>query len=179
MQPDLSLYLDGGITAALHQQIVEPALLKGYRRIWLLGISIGGMGALLYAAEHAELVEQLILLAPFIGTKGTLAAQAEAGGLACRLPESGIATEPERKLLGWLRDYLAAGRQAPKLLLGYGGQDRFARGHRMLAENLPPDNVVTLPGGHDWECWRAVWLALLAAHPATGLEGDVMRPILV
>jgi pimeloyl-ACP methyl ester carboxylesterase len=133
------------------------------------------MGALLYAAEHAEMVERVILLAPFIATKGTLAALAKTGGLAvgglavdglAASPLPSIVTAAERKLLAWLREYIIAGRRCPKLLLGYGLQDRFAPGHRMLAENLAPENVVTLPGLHDWTCWRALFTALLAAHPA-------------
>jgi len=164
--PDLALYLDGGIGSALVQQIVEPAFRQGYRRIWLLGISMGGMGALLFAAEHAELLERVILLAPFIGTRGTLAALAKAGGLAGTVPPPGIATVPEEKLLAWLRDYVASGRRQPAVFLGYGLEDRFAPGHRMLAENLAPDHVVALPGEHDWACWRMLLAALLASHPA-------------
>ena len=164
-QPDLALYLDGGITAALHREIIEPALRRGNARIWLLGISLGGMGALLYAAEHEQVPERIILLAPFIGTRGTLAAVRKAGGLAGPWRGAAIATEPELKLLAWLREHVPS-RRRPELLLGYGAQDRFAPGHRMLAEILPPDHVVTLPGGHDWPCWRALLQSLLSIHPA-------------
>jgi len=82
LRPDITLYLDGGFVEALHRAVVEPALAQGYTRIWLLGISLGGMGALLYASAHGALVEGLILLAPFLGTRGTLAEMTKAGGLA-------------------------------------------------------------------------------------------------
>jgi len=163
VQPDLSLYLDGGIAAALHEQIVRPAQAKGYRRIWLTGISLGGMGALLYAAAHAAAIEGLILLAPFLGTKGTIAALAKAGGIAGLQP--GITTATEQILLDWLRDHLASGGQKPAIYLGYGEEDRFAPGHKLLADVLAPDRVAVLPGGHDWECWSALWRQLLARKP--------------
>jgi pimeloyl-ACP methyl ester carboxylesterase len=165
VQPGMGLYLDGGIAAALHEEIVLPAIAKGYRRIWLAGISLGGMGALLYAAAHETAIEGLILLAPFLGTKGTIAALREAGGIDAALPPTSIATETEHIMLAWLRDYAASGKAAPAVYLGYGEADRFAAGHRMLADALPPGRVAAHPGGHDWACWRALWRQVLALHP--------------
>jgi pimeloyl-ACP methyl ester carboxylesterase len=164
VQPDMALYLDGGIARALHRQIVEPARARGYRRIWLLGISLGGMGALLYAASHEAAVEGVILLAPFLGTKGTIAALARSGGIAGGTA-SGTTTQTERKLLSWLQDRAGSGHHTPKLYLGYGTEDRFAPGHVLLAKLLPPACVVTLPGGHEWPCWRALWQQILATSP--------------
>jgi len=164
LQPDMALYLDGGIADALHRQIVEPARAKGYRRIWLLGISLGGMGALLYAASHEAAVEGVILLAPFLGTKGTIAALARSGGIAGGTA-AGTTTQTEQKLLSWLQDRAASGHDAPKLYLGYGTEDRFSPGHLLLAELLPPACVAALPGGHEWPCWRALWRQLLATSP--------------
>ena len=45
LRPALELYLDGEIGPALHRRIIEPARRQGYARIWLLGISLGGLGA--------------------------------------------------------------------------------------------------------------------------------------
>jgi hypothetical protein len=164
VQPELELYLDGGIATALHGQIVEPAMQQGYRRVWMLGISLGGMGALLYAASHAAMLEGVILLAPFLGTKGTIASLARSGGIL-RGTEPGITTATERSLLTWLREFGASGCNKPVLYLGYGEADRFSSGHLLLAEILPPAHVAILPGGHDWPCWRACWRQLLACIP--------------
>ena len=127
-QPDLGLYLDDGVTEALHRAVVEPARAQGCRRIWLLGISLGGMGALLYASAHAEEVEGIVLLAPFLGTKGTMAEMARAGGLAGWSAETSAATAPEKRILAWLQTHLAQPEAAPALYLGYGQEDRFAPG---------------------------------------------------
>lgn len=51
----------------LHQHIVLPALVQGYRRIHFAGVSLGGFGVLLYQREHPELVASAILLAPYLG----------------------------------------------------------------------------------------------------------------
>lgn len=164
-RPALDLYLDSKVATELHRIVVAPARARGYQRIWLLGISLGGMGALLYASTQPEAVEGLVLLAPFLGTQGTVAEIAAAGGLAGWTAEGSAATTPERQLLLWLQRFLAAPPARPAVYLGYGLADRFVRGHTMLAERLPRDRVVTAAGGHDWKTWRALWHAVLDAEP--------------
>jgi pimeloyl-ACP methyl ester carboxylesterase len=161
VEPAMELYLDGSVAAALHEQIVQPA---GYRRIWLLGISLGGAGALLYAGAHSSEVEGVLLLAPFLGTQGTISALAGTGGITGSL-DLGISTAPEQALLGWLRTYAASGQQVPPIYLAFGKNDRFSRGHRMLAALLPPERVIMRPGGHDWACWRRLLRQMLALQP--------------
>jgi pimeloyl-ACP methyl ester carboxylesterase len=175
--PDLGLYLDDGVTEALHRTVVGPALARGHTRIWLLGISLGGMGALLYASAYPTNVEGLVLLAPFLGTKGTTAVLARAGGLAAWSAAgstgSSTITQPEQRLLLWLQTHLASASQAPALYLGYGRQDRFAAAHKMLAEQLPQERVAVLDGGHDWPSWTALWRQLLVRPPFSGAGRSV------
>jgi pimeloyl-ACP methyl ester carboxylesterase len=166
--PDLELYLDGEIAATLHRCVIEPALAQGYTRIWLLGISLGGMGALLYASAHAALVEGLVLLAPFLGTRGTMAELATAGGLASWSPARSIATDHEQRMLKWLQGFLLQQPERPALYLGYGCDDRFALGHRILAEAMRGNDVVTEEGGHDWDTWLKLWRRVLEKSPFAG-----------
>jgi pimeloyl-ACP methyl ester carboxylesterase len=167
-RPELELYLDGEIGPALHRTVIEPARRQGYARIWLLGISLGGMGALHYAAGYAAEIEGLILLAPFLGTRGTVAEVERAGGLATWNPAQSIATDLERRTLLWLRDLLARQARAPALYLGYAQDDRFAPGHRLLADLLPEERVVTAEGGHDWDSWARLWRLVLERSPFSG-----------
>jgi pimeloyl-ACP methyl ester carboxylesterase len=171
-QPALELYLDGSVAHALHRGIVEPALAEGYARLWLLGISLGGMGALLYVSRHAALAEGLVLLAPFLGTQGTIAAIAAAGGFASRSAPDAATTATEGRMLAWLRDFLRNRPPSPRLYLGYGRADRFARGHRMLADRLPADHVVVEEGAHDWDTWLSLWHRVLDAAPFTASPGE-------
>ena len=163
-EPEMELYLDNAVADILHTEIVQPALAQGYRRIWLLGISLGGAGALLYTAGHSSGVEGVLLLAPFLGTQGTISALAGTGGITGSL-DLGISTPPEQALLGWLLTYAASGRQQPPIYLAFGKNDRFSRGHRMLAALLPPERVIMRPGGHDWECWRRLLRRILELQP--------------
>jgi pimeloyl-ACP methyl ester carboxylesterase len=158
-QPSMDGYLDGTVAPLLHEAVIRPALARGRTRIALAGISLGGMGALLYAATYPANITALILLAPFLGTRGTIAAVESAGGFISFDPTL-AATQPECRMLGWLGTHLTGGGN-PALYLGYGESDRFAAGHRLLAQNLPPGRVATVPGGHDWPSWSALWQALL------------------
>jgi enterochelin esterase-like enzyme len=35
----------------------------------------------------------------------------------------------------------------------------------LATQALPPDRVVAVPGGHDWDAWRPAWDAMLDRMP--------------
>lgn len=153
-------YLDGGVAPWLHAEIVTPALASGYRRLWLLGISLGAMGALLYAQAHPAAIEGIILLAPFLGTRGLIAEVRAAGGLASWEPGPFPPMDIERRLLAGLKAGLP-----PRLHLGYGASDRYATSSQLLAAHLPAGRVVVAEGGHDWPTWERLWRDILDTAP--------------
>ncbi|HTH99636.1 MAG TPA: alpha/beta fold hydrolase [Acidisoma sp.] len=165
LRPDIELYLDGNIAPVLHEGIIVPAVASGIRRIWLLGLSLGGMGALLYSSAYPDLVEGLVLLAPFLGTHGTMAELTRAGRFVDWSAKGSAATAPERQLLTWIQGHLRAGRTTPKLFLGHATRDRFAAGHRLLAAALPASQVVEVDGVHNWAAWTQAWQDILALNP--------------
>lgn len=159
--PALDIYLEGGAAAALRDDVIAPAMAQGYARLWLLGISLGGLGALLYAARPDARIDGLVLLAPFLGTPGTVAEIAAAGGIPAWSAEQSRATGGERAALLWLQGFIARPATQPMLYLGYGRHDRFARGHELLAAHLPPERVIVSDGGHEWDSWAMLWQQLL------------------
>ncbi len=46
-KPDQALYLEGAVAPVLESAVIAPARAAGYTRLWLLGISLGGMGSTL------------------------------------------------------------------------------------------------------------------------------------
>lgn len=151
----------------LREDVIAPARARGYRAVWLAGISLGGYGSLLYAREHGRDVDGIILLAPYLGSRGLVAQIERAGGLAAWQPEPFPAYDYERALLVWLKQY-EAGPGRPPIYLGYGADDRFAAAHRLLAARLPRERVWVLAGGHDWATWSALWAAILDAGVLSG-----------
>jgi pimeloyl-ACP methyl ester carboxylesterase len=130
----IGYYIDRSILARLHDDVVAPARSRGYDRVVLAGISLGGLGAVLYAHEHPGEIDELILLAPYL----------EDPRLA---PPAAVEDAISRRPV-WL---------------GYGNDDRLRPSLDPVAAGLPPDHVVRLPGGHRWATWRAVWSAMLDA----------------
>ena len=78
----IGYYLKGGAIQRLHDEIVMPARTRGYREIWLLGASLGGLGALMYDGRWPGTVDGLVLMAPYLGEKPLLQEIAAAGGIA-------------------------------------------------------------------------------------------------
>jgi pimeloyl-ACP methyl ester carboxylesterase len=142
---------------------VEPARREGYREIWLVGVSLGGMGALAHARDYPEATTGLILLAPFLGTRGTVAEVGRAGGLGAWEPDAATREHPDGALLFWLKTSGRAPIVAPEVHLGYGRDDRFGAASRLLESRLPASRVVSVEGGHDWPTWRRLWPMLIAA----------------
>jgi len=159
---DLTAVADGALIERLHHEVIVPARAKGDdTRLLLGGISIGGLMALTYRDSHPHMVDGLVLLAPYPGNRTITRAIADAGGLASWAP--GALAETDGEFRGW-RALQTLSRQRPApVWLGYGTEDRFAGGHAQMAELLPPEQVFTAPGGHDWPTWRGLWQAMLIA----------------
>lgn len=163
-QPDLGLYLDGTVAERIATEVVATAR-RSDARLWFLGVSLGAMGALLYARAYPGHVAGIVLLAPFLGSAGIIGEIEQAGGLVGWQPGDIRPSDPERQLLAWLKDHHAARPGPPALYLGYGRSDRFRRSASLLADHLPPDRVIGIDGGHDWETWRRLWHMMLERRP--------------
>ncbi len=164
----VAYYRDHDLVERLDADVVRPARARGIRHVWIAGISIGGLGGLIYANERRGAVDGLLLMAPYLGERTTVAEVEASGGLARWAPPGTIPPDDlDRRLWQWLKTLTGAAKDAdlPPVWLGYGREDRFAAAHRVLAARLPRDHVFTAPGGHDWPAWRIVWDEMLDAAP--------------
>lgn len=162
----------GQVFERLREDVIEPARAKGYRHIWVLGISVGGLGAIAYSDKYPGQLDGLVVLAPYLGERLTSLEIANAGGLAkWRVPPRELAMD--ERLWRRLSEYakVPPAPSLPPLYLGYGTEDRFAFSHRLLAAVLPADRVATTPGGHDWPEWRRLWAQLLPRLPLPRCAG--------
>ena len=162
----LAYYYKRVITERLWADVVLPARARGYRRLWVVGISLGGLGSISLAKEHPDAVAGILAIAPYLGEPDLSREIEAAGGLA---RWNGAPSEADfRGVWGFLRGYAAKDERTP-LWLAYGESDRYAYGHRLLASALPADRVLVAPGGHDWKAWDPLWAEFLArgAFPGT------------
>jgi len=149
--------------------VVEPRASR-YDQIWLVGVSLGGFGSLVFSEQHPDLIDGMILLAPFLGEGEVLAQIQAAGGLAAWDPPEDLASiedDAQRKFTevwAFLRRYTKSDErpQLPRLYLGWGEDDAMRASSALLAEVLPVEQAVELPGGHAWKVWRPLFDALLA-----------------
>ncbi len=162
----IGYYNDKTIFERLRSDVIAPASVKGYRSIWIVGISIGGFGGLTYSEVHPGELAGIVALAPYLGERITSTEIANAGGLQRWRPAAG-ALPTEQRLWRRLQRYgiEAPGAELPPVYLGYGLDDRFAFSHALLADGLPSGKVFTTEGGHDWPEWRRLWRSMLAVLP--------------
>lgn len=168
-------YFDGDIAERLRDEVIAPLRADG-ARLWLAGVSLGGFGALRYLQAYEEEVTGALLLAPFIGSRGLIAAVEACGGLRAWSRRAPSELTPQHRLLKWLAEREFGSARYPSVQLGFGAGDRFAAAHRLLAALLPVERVEMLGGGHDWPTWEALWERMLdGALDDLGGERQVSR----
>ena len=150
-------YYDRSLMKRMKEDVIDPAHAQGYNEIWLIGFSMGGLGALLYTIDHPEDIQGIYLVSPFLGYRSIQREIDEAGGV--RQWEPGT-FDPHKKwqrmLWHWLKQNVAEHPTKP-IYLGYGEKDPGVKGHKLLAQVLPPDRVFTVPGGHTYESFKGLW----------------------
>lgn len=154
-------YRDRSLLPRLHEDIVLPARAAGYKNVWLLGISMGGYGSLLYASQHPDLIDGVILLAPFLGSRSALDEIRDSGGLSKWSKSSSELQDHEIAVWIWLQNATDQPESTP-ILLGYGLSDPMAEAYDFLTETLDPSSVYTLEGGHKWTTWGPLWTKIAA-----------------
>lgn len=154
-------YMKRSLLPRLHEDIVVPARAAGYKNIWLLGISMGGFGSLLYATEHPHEINGVILLAPYLGDRKLAEEISSSGGLATWSGDASDFKDYEIGIWTWLQE-ATNGTSTTSVILGYGESDGSAKTHAVLADALEPSSVYTLEGGHKWSTWKPLWERIAA-----------------
>jgi len=158
----IGYYMDRSMIQRLKKDVIDPAKAGGCRKIWLIGVSMGGLGAILYLKEHPQDVAGVYLMAPFLGTQLILDEIDAAGGLN-RWKPGALQGEDDwqRMLWTWLKTEVA-GHPEKIVYLGYGTEDFYGKGARLLAPALPPDRVYAIAGGHDYPTFKTLWKMFLS-----------------
>jgi pimeloyl-ACP methyl ester carboxylesterase len=164
----VSYYADRSISARLTEDVLHPAR-ERYDQVWLIGISLGGLGGLLTARDAPELVDGVMLMSPWLGRRAAVEPVRDAGGLAAWDAFAGPDAPWESSLWAWMREEHHRGWPSAEVHLGFGHRDLVVVNHRTLAGALAADRVTPIPGGHAWRTWRALAEAMVgrldSAHP--------------
>jgi hypothetical protein len=102
------------------------------------------------------------------------------GGLEKWTPENSGAVGSFERFIeenwGFLKRASATGGRSPALYLGYGGNEPMGPSLDFLAESLPADHVIRVPGGHRWNTWQALWEEILSRNLFDEPKEDVAIP---
>ncbi|HQR75772.1 MAG TPA: alpha/beta fold hydrolase [Burkholderiaceae bacterium] len=170
----VDMYAADSVVALLRHRVLHPLRAGASDRLWLVGISLGGMTALACAEAHRDLVDGVFAIAPWPGLRPLWSDVPEEGGImrwAARHADACF--DDERRVWRWLGEGALGG---PEVVLGYGRQDRFLEGQQLLAEALPATHRLLLDGAHDWSTWRALWRRFLAQNAPRWLPQPAGNP---
>lgn len=172
----MPFYLQGRATERLHDEVLVPAEARHYDQVWLAGISLGGMGALLYERAYPDAIDGMLLLSPYLGDRPIYRQIMAAGGLAKWQPGPAQPLGPDtfqRELWRSIRRWSTHPVRTHSIWVAYGAQEPFADRIRLLGSQLPADHVFELPGHHDWDLWTPAAQTLLehARLPARKAPG--------
>lgn len=126
----------------------------------LVGISLGGFGALLLAERHPKAIDEILLLSPFLGPDEYLP-RVRAGDFRPR--EEGL----EQGLARVWAFLLDQGRGV-RITLAYGNDDDFVPFYNELRQKAPDIRQIVIQGDHDWDTWRALWRRYVGEQVADG-----------
>lgn len=154
-------YKDRTLEQRLRTDIILPAKARGYTKIWLVGVSMGGLGSVLYLKRHPDDISGILTLGPFLGYDKIIEEIVAAGGVQQWQPGSFDKHKDwQRMLWQWLKERNQQPDAAP-IFLGYGTSDPYVKAHKLLASTLPPEQVLAEDGGHSFTTFRNIWEVFL------------------
>lgn len=157
VEPQMKHYVRGTLVERLREDVIAPARAR-YDEIWLLGVSIGGYGSLLYAGEFPADIRGVVLLAPYLGGRRVPRAIEAAGGL-----DDWRAVRGSPFVRAWRALKALTQPGGATIVLGFGESDRLAATYAPLLDALPQSQVYVAEGGHGWATWTPLWREIRAS----------------
>jgi len=150
----IGYYMKETIVERMSTDVLQPARAQ-YKQIWIVGASMGGLGALIIASRLPGAVDRIFLLSPYLGPDSLMRDIEAAGGPARWTPTD--PNDPYQRVWRWLKGYREPGAPMPPMMLGFARQEGMAPNHRLLAQLLPAERVFEVDGKHGWVSWRQLW----------------------
>jgi pimeloyl-ACP methyl ester carboxylesterase len=162
-QATIGYYSRHEVAERIREDVLAPMASRAYQ-IWLVGVSMGGFGAVLVGADEGSRIAGMLLLAPFLGDlgdHGLLTEIDKAGGLF-KWDGVHVANEDDQRD-GWrfLKRVAEHPEGPPVVYLASAHKDPLNYGHRLLGEALPKERVLAIPGNHEWQTWETLWIKFL------------------
>lgn len=149
----------------LREDVILPARERGYRHIEIAGVSLGGLGGLLYATHYPADIERVTALSPYVGKDEIIEEVRSAGGIQSWKPGREDLANDSRDLLLWRNlvdlDYRNRPTSFPVVKIGVGASDRFVAANKYFCKEVLNTEPLVVPGGHTWSTWRTLFQKLV------------------
>jgi pimeloyl-ACP methyl ester carboxylesterase len=142
-----SYYEDRTIKVRIMDDILQPALTNGYTDIHIVGVSLGGFGALMMLKAWPELITSIALIAPYLG-------EPEYYDYLIADTETAPKLQDQKNLWPWLTQLDTD--TAKRIYIGFGSNDKFVLPNQLLSRQLPIDNHMVIDGKHRWATFTQV-----------------------
>lgn len=156
----------------LEIDVYNGAKNSGYKNIWLVGLSIGGLNSLLFHRKHMDDICGVVAIAPYIADSALRKDLQRAGSVENWKPKPTenmkIFNQKLQLLWTWLKQQNGKD-NLKNIYLGYGKQDKFAKEISLLKNILNKKNVTLIDGEHNWASGQKIWQQQLITRAKTGL----------
>ena len=161
----LGYYQEPGLAQLIHTEVIQPKIEAGYQSIWITGISLGGLGAFIYAKSYPSNVKGIIAIAPFLPDDGLYGEIQQSGGLKdWHVSSTSLYDERNVSLWQWLQEYSVHPNDLPDIYMLSGQQDLFIQGQSLVADVLPGEQVLFMNGKHRWKIWQKLWSRFISQN---------------
>ena len=156
----------------IEKDVFEHAKKSGYKNIWLVGVSLGGLNSLLFNIKHEKDICGIVALAPYVANTPLMEDLRDAKEVENWKPDSDenkLTLEKRLQYLWvWLKEK-SSKNELNNLYLGYGKQDRYIDAIKLFENILDKNHVVSVEGGHNWATGQKIWQKQLSSRFKTGL----------
>lgn len=153
----LAYYKDKVLAQRLEQDVLAAVRQQGYEQVWLVGVSVGGLGAVLYEFEHPGAVTGLVLIAPWLGSEEIIGEIRRAGGVRSwdpgPVPEEENDDNYEREKWREMKQWSQNSVSSTRIWLLCGKDDPLIETSQLVAALIPESQYLEVSGAHDWETW--------------------------
>ncbi len=153
-------YREESVVERVLTDVIRVERQRGYEKVWIVGISLGGGGTMHLTATHPDEVDGVVLLAPYLGSPRLVRSVRAAGGAHQWSDDSPESADPFRAIWTWLAHRHRSDASVVPVHVAWGNADRMAPVAETLALSLPESQTLQGGGGHKWVVWRDLWRGL-------------------
>lgn len=156
----------------IESDVFQQAKSDGYKNIWLVGVSLGGLNSLLFYRKHSRDICGVVTLAPYVANTPLINDLKNAKDInnwqPISIDDKSVLEQKLQILWLWLKEQ-SLKNNLRAVYLGYGNQDRYIDAIELFGKVLHKNNIINIEGGHNWDTSQKIWQKQLLSRTKTGL----------